>query len=187
MNDMKAGSPIGNKMNDTKTGSTFANKMMMLFLLAIGYEWLASGITKIASGTFVSGLHDEMFGAIKDGGPYSFYAGFLKSVCLPHCTMLGYFIEIGELLTGAAFILIAIMFLIKGSFIKWTAPVGIISSVLSLMLIINIFLFTGSKFFFSTEEPFDETISLDWLMILFSMILVVYFVGVTRMKKLSHK
>ncbi len=174
-------------MNENKPGSTFANKMLMLFLLAIGYEWLASGIDKIASGKFVSGLHEEMLGAIKDGGPYSFYTGFLKSVAIPNSTALGYFIEIGELLTGAAFILIAIMFLVKGSFISWTAPVGIVSSVLSLILIINIFLFTGSKFFFSTEEPFDETISLDWLMILFSIILVIYFVGVTRMKKISHK
>lgn len=39
----------------------------------IGYEWLASGITKIASGTFVSGMAADL--KDKSGGAAHWYRG----------------------------------------------------------------------------------------------------------------
>jgi thiosulfate dehydrogenase [quinone] large subunit len=83
--------------------------------IIVGYEWLASGITKVASGTFVSGMAD----ALKDkskSAPH-WYKSFLDGTVIPNARMFAVLIEVGELIVGVAFIVAAIVWLAR-----WSRP-----------------------------------------------------------------
>lgn len=156
---------------------------IMWVLLFFGYEWLVSGINKLASGEFITGLHGQMMSSIKGGAPYPFFGSFLKSFCLPHCIILGTFIEVGEIFIGAVFILVGIIGLAKGTLAPWIAKLGMAASIVSAFLSINIFLYVGGNYFFGQADPFDEGITLDLLMFLVQLALIGYFYAINRVGK----
>lgn len=170
-------------MSYNKAERSMAHYIVMLIMLVMGYEWFVSGIDKLASGHFITGLHNEMMDAIKGGGPYAFYTPFLKAICLPHCIILGGFIQYGEIIIGAGLLIIGIYGLIKGTLPRSISTIGLILAILSLILSFNIFLYAGAKFFFSPEEPFDEGISLDFIMVLMSIVFIIYFAGVNKLQR----
>lgn len=159
---------------------------MMWVLLFFGYEWFVSGINKLASGEFITGLHNTMMSSIKGGAPYPFYGHFLKSFCMTHCIILGTFIEVGEIFIGAVFILVGIIGLIKGNLAPWLAKLGIAASIVSAFLSINIFLYVGGHYFFGQADPFDEGVTLDFLMFLVQLAMIGYFIAMNRIAKHSH-
>lgn len=162
---------------------SLAHYMIMLIMLVIGYEWFVSGIDKLSSGVFISGLHKEMMDAIKSGSPYAFYTPFLKSFVIPNSAAIASMIEFGEIIIGAAFLVISIIGLIKGSLPRWLSITGLVAAIIALFLSLNIFLYVGAKFFFSTEDPFDEGISLDFIMILMSIVFIIYFSGMNKIRQ----
>jgi len=88
---------------DTARGTPSLSMIGLLVMqMIIGYEWLLSGIAKIARGDFSSGLSDNL--AEMSAGAAGWYAGFLNSVVIPNATAFGYLIEIAEVLAGLALI-----------------------------------------------------------------------------------
>jgi hypothetical protein len=79
----------------------------------IGYEWLASGITKIASGTFVSGMAADLMD--KSGGAAHWYRGFLHGTIIPNAHAFAVLIEVGEIIVGVGFIAASIVWLTRWS------------------------------------------------------------------------
>ncbi|HET7656725.1 MAG TPA: hypothetical protein VFK37_00405 [Bacillales bacterium] len=160
---------------------------MMWILIFLGYEWLVSGINKIASGEFVTGLHGEMMEAIKEGAPYAVYSDFLKSVCLAHCEILAVLIEAGEIFAGATFLFIGIVGLVKGNLSSWLVKIGIASSIVSAILSINIFFYVGGAYFFGQADPFDEGIPIDLLLFLMELAAIGYFFSLNRLKVTDNR
>lgn len=82
---------------------------LLLVQVVIGYEWLASGLSKLIRGDFPDGLADEL--REKSGGTSSWYKGFLESAVIPHAKAVGYAIEIAALLTGITLVVVALAWL----------------------------------------------------------------------------
>ena len=81
--------------------------------IVIGYEWLSSGITKIASDTFVSGLAGDL--KDKSQGSAHWYRTFLNDSIVPNAKALAVLIEVGEIIVGLALIVAAIVWLTRWS------------------------------------------------------------------------
>jgi hypothetical protein len=71
---------------------------LLLVQAAIGYEWLISGLTKVARGGFPSGLADQLRDS-SQGSP-GWYLKILDHLMIPHAQAFGYLTEIGELIVG---------------------------------------------------------------------------------------
>jgi uncharacterized membrane protein YphA (DoxX/SURF4 family) len=86
---------------------------LLILQIIIGYEWLTSGIAKVASGDFVSGLG----GDLKDesGDAAHWYKSFLDGTVIPHARTFGVLIEVGEIVVGAALIVAAVAWLARWS------------------------------------------------------------------------
>lgn len=170
------------KYYDSNRQHSLAHFTLMMTLLIFGYEWFISGLDKVASGNFVQGLHNNMIVAIKTSS-YAVYSPFLKSICLPHCIFFGRLIEYGEVLIGTVFIVIALLGIIKGYLPHIAELIGLFFNIFSIILSLNILLYVGGKFFFSTSDPFDEGISLDFIMLLVSVIYTINFTILIKRKK----
>lgn len=86
--------PIAN--TPTRSGAGWA--ALLLIELVVGYEWLASGLAKIANGNFPHGLRAALAGM--SGSAPHWYSSFLSSVVEPHAVAFGYAIESAELAVG---------------------------------------------------------------------------------------
>ncbi len=84
--------------SDTGTSGRLPLAGLLLVQIVIGYEWLASGLSKLIGGDFPGGLAaalDE-----KSKGAAGWYRSFLEGTVIPHAPAFGYAIEISELLAG---------------------------------------------------------------------------------------
>src|ERR1017187_8861294 len=84
---------------------------LMVMQIIIGYEWLMSGVTKVASGTFVSGLGANL--KMSNPGEPHWYMNFLNSTIIPHAHAFALGIEIGEFFVGIAFIVAAFLWVTR--------------------------------------------------------------------------
>ena len=86
---------------------------LLVVQIVIGYEWLSSGITKTASGTFVSGLAGDL--KDKSQGAAHWYRTFLNDSIVPNAKAFAVLIEVGEIVVGVAFMVAAIVWLTRWS------------------------------------------------------------------------
>src|SRR6266567_776927 len=96
--------------------------MLLAVQIIIGYEWLASGITKVASGTFVSGMAADL--KDKSAGAAHWYRSFLNGTIIPNAHAFAVLIEVGEVIVGVGFIAAAIVWLTRWSRLsdRWRTP-----------------------------------------------------------------
>ena len=147
-------------MNSTKV---FSRVLIPLIFIVLAYEWIISGIDKLLSGTFISRLHDQFVQAIPDI-KYPFYARILNQL-LPYSTYLAWMILIASFFVGLSFVLLA--FVISNN--QLSAPMlslGIAAGILSAFMSLNFFFFQSGTYFIHAADPFDEGISLDFIMFL---------------------
>ena len=148
-------------------GSDFA-KGFLLLQVVIGYEWFASGLTKLVHGDFPGGLSADLHERAKLAAPW--YRHFLGSVVIPHASGFGYAIELAELLTGVVLIAVAAIYLLRGERIggrfslRLAASTGV-AALVGLMLAINFVLANRMGFSPVAPDSFDEGISLDALLV----------------------
>lgn len=145
--------------------------VLMFVTLFIGYQWLMSGISKLFSQSFVSGFHDKIASSVSKA--FGFYVPVLKGIVLPNATFFGYFIEYSELFIGAVFIIL--FFTIFGRVQSWLLILGMIASIWSAFISINIFLYSGASFFANPAKPFKPSISMDLIFACIEISLFVYF------------
>lgn len=93
----------------SRAGGRTALTALLVVQLALGYEWLSSGLTKLVGGDFPGGLADEL--AEGSEGIAGWYRSFLEAVVIPHATAFGYVIEIAEVVTGVVLIVTAVAWL----------------------------------------------------------------------------
>jgi uncharacterized membrane protein YphA (DoxX/SURF4 family) len=138
--------------------------------IIIGYEWLASAVTKILSGTFVSGMAADLK-TKSDSAPH-LYKSFLTGTVIPNARAFAVLIEIGELLVGIALIAGSIVWLTRWSRLSDTARI-VLLGVLMLAAVGGIFMALnfhlvndGNHPWLIPKEGFDETMDLDALLVL---------------------
>lgn len=135
---------------------------MVLFILA--YQWLVSGLDKVINGTFVSGFHHQLVAALSGPMQYKFYASVLQLVVLPNSTLFAWLVECGELIVGAAFVVLGVMVVTRQSD-RRIRILGIVAGLVSAFMTLNFFFYQGGSFFLSASNPFDEGIPVTLMMV----------------------
>ena len=176
--------------NGTRTQDGHRALVALLVVQALlGYEWLASGLTKLVHGDFPGGLAGELTERSKDASGW--YRSFLDSTVMPHAQAFGYAIEIAELAAGAALVAAAIALLSRraqrGALVAMTlAALG------GAVMNVSFHLANGSSLPWPiAADSFDEAIDLDTLMAALELVLVA--VGLSglaesrRARQQSHR
>lgn len=154
-------------------------------LAVLSYEWLVSGLSKVLSGEFISGLYQEMMKSLPHM-QYQFYAKILQSLHPAHAVILGVLIEAGEILAGLSFAFLAIS-TIRETVGTGMMKLGISTGILSAFMNLNFFFFGGGSIFLNTSEPFEEGVSIDFLMLLIQLSVSVYYYLMLRSGKEWNK
>ena len=161
----------------------------LLFVqLAIGYEWLISGLTKVIDGGFPQGLAGELQDS-STAAP-SFYKSFLDNAVIPHGQVFGYLVEIGELIGGIALIAAALIWLTRWDRLPlgWQQTVLVVTAIASLVGIfmnVNFHLANGGTHpWLIPPSGFDEGVDLDSLMPAIQLVLVA--VSITGLRILRR-
>ena len=141
---------------------------LLAIQIAIGYEWLMSGLTKIVRGGFPAGLADEL--REKSEGTASWYKSLLDEAVIPNGVAWGYAIEIGELLVGVVLIGTALAWLFgwerfgarkRGLMLALAA----LAALAGVAMNVAFHLANGSAHpWLIPEDGFDEGVDLDSLM-----------------------
>lgn len=135
----------------------------------IAWEWLASGINKLVSGTFPQTLGDALNDGIK-GNPNGWYVSLLQSFVLPHSVAFGYFIEWIELIMGLLFVAGIVLLLRKQIMVgepRHGLEIGfytaiIVAALICAFLCVNFHFWAGHGFMPGLHgSPTDEGIDLD--------------------------
>jgi hypothetical protein len=145
--------------------------------IIMGYEWMVSGITKVASGTFVSGLADNLR-TNADSAP-GFYRSLIHSTLIPNAGTLAVLIEIGELAVGVMFIAAAIVWLTRWPRLSTTARMALLGTLLAALgasfMALNFHLARGGNHpWLIPADGMDETIDVDTVLVLMQTALFAF-------------
>lgn len=148
----------------------------MVFLL-FAYEWLISGLDKVLSPDFRSGLAASLRGSMKDN-PNHWYVTWLNQTIIPHAGTVAVIVEVGELLVALGFVL--------GAFLWWRGArlslgwrrilhvVVLVTLLASAFMAANYYFLMGEGVpWLKTGDPFDEGLSIDGLLTLIALALFV--------------
>jgi thiosulfate dehydrogenase [quinone] large subunit len=142
-----------------------------LVQLALAYEWLISGINKLANPNFTVQLAGTIRQSL-DGNPYSWYVAFLKAVVLPHATAIGVLTELGETAIGITLAVSAMLWL-RRPYSPSTRIAGIAACAAlagAAFLSLNYFLQGGSTLpWINPGNAFNEGVDIDILIPLVSL------------------
>jgi hypothetical protein len=163
-----------NPFSDTSSaGSRLPLVALALVLVVIAYEWLNSAFTKIVHGGFANGLADEL--AKNSQGAPDWYKTALTTTIIPHATVFGYTIELGELLVGAILIASAIVLLIGGHRLSVTTlrtvfAAVVLTTVGGAFMNLNFSLLSGGAPVWSLgSDTFSEGVGIDGLLMLMQL------------------
>jgi thiosulfate dehydrogenase [quinone] large subunit len=162
----------------TDRSNAAALAALLLVQLALGYEWLVSGLTKIVHGDFPRGLAGEL--ADLHAQAPGWYRGFLTGAVEPYGRAFGYAIEVSELLAGVVLVGAALGLLFGASRLSSRVQRRLqlatgAAALVGLALLVNFELASGGKFGLAlASDSFDEGVSLDTLMIGLHLALLVF-------------
>lgn len=134
----------------------------------LGYEWMMSGLSKILSGEFISGLGDHFNETSADAS--GFYKSFLDNTVIPNAQLFGYLVTIGELTIGIGLIALAALWWFRWASLSFNGRsvlLGLIvlAGVVAIFLNINFHLANGSTHpWFIAADPFEEGVDFDSVM-----------------------
>jgi len=136
--------------------------------MAVGYEWFMSGLTKIVRSGFPSGLAADLHDNAAAAAPW--YRWFLVHVVIPNGQAFGYLIEIAEVLTGAALIAAALVWLLRWRQLpSWGRSATlwpiVVAAIAGIAMAVNFHLANGSTHpWILPRDGFDESVDLDSLL-----------------------
>jgi hypothetical protein len=141
---------------------------LLLVQMAVGYEWLMSGLTKVIRGGFPAGLAADLRDNAAAAAPW--YRWFLTHMVIPNGQTFGYLIEVVEVLTGMAMIAAALVWLLRWQRLpSWgrfaTLGAMVVSAVAGIVMAVNFHLSKGSTHpWIIPNAGFDESVDLDSLL-----------------------
>lgn len=157
---------------------------LALVLLAVGYEWLVSGFSKLANGDFAHGLAAEL-GDMAGQAP-AWYGDFLRSAIVPHAATFGYLIEFAELAAGIVLVGVALAELTAGARLssrlsRFLRRLAVAALAVGIVLVVNFELANGGGFGLQlASDSFDEGVDLDTVMLAAQLALLVAFIPALR-------
>ena len=168
------------RSKDTLEGTVCGAGLVTLLVVQIilGYEWLVSGTTKVASGTFVSGLADNLR-SNADSAP-GFYRSLIHSTLIPNARTLAVLIEIGELAVGLVFVAAAIVWLTRWPRLSATARMAVLGTTMvaalgASFMALNFHLARGGNHpWLIPADGMDETIDVDTVLVLMQTTLFAF-------------
>ena len=147
---------------------------------AIGYEWLLSGLNKLLSANFSTGLAHALQSSL-DGNPNGWYVALAKSLFIPHAQVLAPLVELGELLVAGGLFIGAFLW-VSGRFpvARWARilNLGVIMALLGgILMSINYAVMGGDTLpGINPANPFNEGLSIDSLLAMIGICLLVIHV-----------
>lgn len=147
--------------------------LLAAILAVFSYEWLISGFNKLLNGKFISDLHTEMIENLPNV-QMPFYRAFLQTFGMAHCRVLAILVEAAELCVGLAFVLLVVQIL-RGRLGNGWMKIGIFSCAIAIFMNMNFLFYESGAVFLSTGDPFDEGVSIDFIMTLIECGLSLYF------------
>ncbi|NRD79758.1 hypothetical protein HPT25_20690 [Bacillus sp. BRMEA1] len=148
-------------------------KILPLLLLVIAYQWIIAFFNKVVTKNFFNELHKQMKGSVSDI-TFHPYATLFKNVGIPHFHLFGTMVMLSELFVGVVFLLYSIQKLMgKNNHI--IAKLGLAATVIGAFMNLNYALLGGDTLFVSSDNAFQEAISVDWFMFLMQVILIGHF------------
>ena len=151
---------------------------------AIGYEWLLSGLNKVLSGDFSSGLVRNLQDSLQ-GNPNTWYAGLTRALVVPHPGLFAGLVEAGELLVGVGMFAGAAIWLSgRLAASRWARPLNlavIVALLGGILMSLNYALMGGDTLpWINAGNPFNEGISIDSLLTLIGIGLVAAHAAAAR-------
>lgn len=149
---------------------------LLLVQLAIGYEWLVSGLTKLVHGDFPSGLGRWL----AEADAHGWYRSLLSDVIAPHARLVGYAIESAELAVGIALVVTAAAAL--ASVRRAPRIASVVPLVAGVVLSAAFELANGGSFGLRLAgDSFDEGVDLDTVLFAAQLALLVPVVRPRRL------
>jgi thiosulfate dehydrogenase [quinone] large subunit len=149
---------------------------LALVEIVLGYEWLLSGLNKLLSPHFRSGLAQNLQQSTQ-GNPNGWYVAPLRQLVLPHAPPFAVVVLVSELLIGLGYLAGAGLWL-SGRFpsARWSRLVnmGVIAALVgSAGLSANYYIMSGFTLpGLDTGAPFQEGLDIDGLLALIALVLV---------------
>ncbi|HUY58550.1 MAG TPA: hypothetical protein VMV16_02455 [Solirubrobacteraceae bacterium] len=170
----------GARSSDTRRDVCAGAALVTLLAVqvVIGYEWLASGLTKVTSGTFVSGLAGDL--AAKSRNAAHWYRSFLHGAIIPNGRVFAVLIEVGEIVVGVALIVAAVVWLTRWSRLsdRWRSAILVVTMLSALgatFMAINFHLANGANHpWLIPADGFDETIDVDTVLAFIQTALFIF-------------
>lgn len=162
---------------------------LLVVEMIIGYEWFMSGLVKVVSGGFPSGLADELLEKLPNDPAW--YGRFLQGSVIPNATFFGYAIEIAELLAGVVLIVGPLI-----GFFAWERVsdrlrravlfLTAVAAIGGAFLAINLHVFNAASHpWFVPGDSFDEGIDLD--SVLPAIQIVIAWISIIALRRLGRE
>jgi thiosulfate dehydrogenase [quinone] large subunit len=154
---------------------------------AIGYEWLLSGLNKVLSPDFSTGLAHALAGSL-DGNPNTWYVSLARTLFIPHAQLLAPLVELGELLLAGGLFAGAFLWLSgRLPVARWARllNLGVILVLLGgILMSVNYAVMGGDTLpGIDPGNPFNEGLSIDSLLAMIGICLLVIHVLAGRVRK----
>ena len=148
---------------------------------ALGYEWLLSGLNKVLSPTFGTGLAHQLQSGLQ-GNPNTWYVALANAVVLPHASVFATLVEAGELLVGLGLFAGAALWASGRMTAGWARPLkpGVIAALLGgILMSVNYAVMSGETLpELNPGNAFNEGLSIDSLLAIIGIgLLVVHLVA----------
>jgi len=154
----------------------------------LGYEWLMSGLSKLAADNFPGSLAGTLADATKDQSGW--YKSFVDGVVLTNGPLFGSLVMIGELAVGVTLIVAALTWLVLWSDLSLTSrsvllTIIVLAGIVGAFMSLNFHLAMGADApWVISADPNDQGVDLDSLMTLLQVVLAVvsltYLVRIRR-------
>jgi thiosulfate dehydrogenase [quinone] large subunit len=156
---------------------------------AIGYEWLLSGLNKVLSSDFSSGLAKQLQSSLQ-GNPNGWYASLTNALVVPHAQLFATLVEAGELLVGLGLFAGAALWATGRITAGWARllNLGVIAALVGgILMSANYAVMSGDTLpGLNPGNAFNEGISIDSLLTIIGIGLLVVHVVASRRSGKNH-
>ncbi|MEO7859206.1 MAG: hypothetical protein ABIU05_01985 [Nitrospirales bacterium] len=161
---------------------------LLLVAMIVGYEWFISGLVKVVRGGFPAGLAEELTEKAPDATTW--YGAFLESAVIPNASILGYLIEISEIVAGVILIVGPLVWIFAWTRVSDRSRAMVllaiaVASIGGAFLAINLHLANAASHpWLFPGDSFDEGIDLD--SVIPAIQIVIATVSIVLLRRLRH-
>jgi hypothetical protein len=163
-----------------RTATTDTKPLLVGFLAVqflLGYEWLMSGLAKVAADDFPGGLAQTLTDATQ--GQTGWYKSFIDGVVIPNGPLFGSLVMLGEVVVGVTLIAASLAWLARWGRLGSGAQVVLLAvvalaGVVGAFMSLNFHLAMGATApWVISPDPNDQGVDLDSLMFMLQVVLAI--------------